>query len=80
MLPTIMRWNSEVVGDVYDELKCGLIQWVESLRVIAELEPITVSREMIPQLAAEAAKQWTGQFNPRPFGESDYVAIYHDAL
>ncbi|MDA8968792.1 iron-containing alcohol dehydrogenase [bacterium] len=80
MLPTIMRWNSEVVGDVYNELKSGLIQWVESLRVIAELEPITVSREMIPQLAAEAAKQWTGQFNPRPFGESDYVAIYHDAL
>ena len=80
MLPAIMRWNSEVVGEVYDELKGGLIEWVERLRVIAELDPVEVPEEMIPQLASEASKQWTGQFNPRSLREDDFSAIYREAL
>jgi alcohol dehydrogenase class IV len=31
---------------------------------------------MIAQLATEAAKQWTGQFNPRPLTEADFEALY----
>ena len=80
MLPTIMRWNSTVVGEIYEELRPDLIEWVEGLRTIAELEPVQVPAEMIPQLAAEATKQWTGQFNPRSFDEADFVSLYRDAL
>lgn len=80
MLPAIMRWNSEVVGETYAELKDDLIPWVEGLRILARLAPVEVPAEMIPQLAQEASKQWTGQFNPRPLSEEDFVAVYHEAL
>lgn len=80
MLPTVMRWNAEEVGDIYDKLKPGLIGWVEELRELAELSPVEVSEEMIPELAAEASKQWTGQFNPRPMSEEDFSEVYRSAL
>ncbi len=80
MLPTVMRWNAEVVGDIYEELKPGLVEWVESLRELAELEPVKVAAEMISQLAGEASKQWTGQFNPRGLTEEDFEEIYREAL
>lgn len=80
MLPTVMRWNAGVVGEIYDELKPGLIEWVENLRELAELNPVDVPFDEIPQLAEEAAKQWTGQFNPRALEVGDFEAIYRDAL
>src|SRR5712691_5543521 len=36
----------------------------------------SVSREALPSLAEEAAAQWTGQFNPRPFDAAGAVEIY----
>ena len=80
MLPTVMRWNSSVVGDVYESLRPDLISWVENLRELAELPPVHAEPGMIPDFAFQASKQWTGQFNPRPFSEQDYVEIYQQAL
>lgn len=80
MLPTVMRWNADVVGEVYDELKPGLVEWVESLRALAELEPLAVVDGMFSQLAEEASKQWTGQFNPRPLTKDDFESLYRLAL
>ena len=80
MLPSVMRWNARVVGCVYDELKPGLIDWVESLYELAELPPVEVPSEMIAQLATEAAKQWTGQFNPRPLAVMDFEGLYRRAF
>ncbi|YCM46621.1 iron-containing alcohol dehydrogenase [Verrucomicrobiaceae bacterium 227] len=80
MLPTVMRWNAEVVGEVYESLRTDLISWVEGLRELAELVPVVIEAEAIPALAAHASKQWTGQFNPRPFTEQNYVEIYQQAL
>ena len=80
MLPSVMRWNAQVVGCVYDELKPGLIDWVEYLYELAELPPVVVPSEMIAQLATEAAKQWTGQFNPRPLAVMDFEALYRRAF
>ena len=34
----------------------------------------------LPTLAAEAAKQWTLQHNPRELGESDLLALYRSVL
>jgi len=39
-----------------------------------------VERGAIPQLAAEAAQQWTGQFNPRPVDEPALRQIYEGAM
>ena len=80
MLPSVMRWNAQVVGCVYDELKPGLIDWVEFLYELAELPPVVVPSEMIAQLATEAAKQWTGQFNPRPLTVTDFEVLYRRAF
>ncbi len=38
-----------------------------------------VGSDDIPQLAAEAAKQWTAQFNPRAVSADDFEAIYEAA-
>ena len=37
-------------------------------------------RELIPTLAAEAAEQWTGKFNPRPVAAADFEELYRCAL
>ena len=37
-------------------------------------------RELIPKLAAEAAEQWTGKFNPRPVAAADFEELYRCAL
>ena len=39
-----------------------------------------VESEMIPRLAAEAAEQWTGRFNPRPVKAPEFEELYRCAL
>ena len=39
-----------------------------------------VTAEAIPRLAAEAATQWTTQFNPRPVTATDFESLYHAGL
>jgi alcohol dehydrogenase len=44
------------------------------------LGEVGVEPSLIPTLAAEAAKQWTANFNPRPAGMEDFVAMYESAF
>jgi len=44
------------------------------------LREIGVSRQDLPALAQDAATQWTGTFNPRPFDEAAALALYERAL
>lgn len=39
-----------------------------------------VKAELIPQMAAEAAQQWTGKFNPRAVDENSLQALYEGAF
>ncbi len=39
-----------------------------------------VEQAKLPELAAEAAKQWTGSFNPRRVGETELLALYEAAF
>jgi alcohol dehydrogenase len=43
------------------------------------LADLAISREKLPELAADAAKQWTGKFNPRPVDELELLALYEQA-
>jgi alcohol dehydrogenase class IV len=45
----------------------------------ATLREIGVDREKLPALAADAATQWTGTFNPRPFDAAGALEIYERA-
>ncbi len=87
MLPHVIRYNRELpdIAAIYDLLYHGdLAQRVTELLKLAEmpthLRHYGVTEEHIPALAAAAAKQWTGKFNPRPVSEQDLAALYRSAL
>jgi alcohol dehydrogenase len=67
-----------------DSGAAGLADFVAELARHAELparlSECGVDPNRLPQLAAEAAKQWTGGFNPRKVGEAELLALYEEAL
>lgn len=61
-----------------------LARRVEGLLELAglarSLDACGIGRKDLPQLASEAARQWTAQFNPREVTASDFQALYAAAL
>ncbi len=90
MLPAVVRFNAAdpATARAYDELDeskaAGLGAKIEALLDLAglptSLAECQVDRSAIPLLAAEAAKQWTAGFNPRPVTEQDFVKLYEAAF
>jgi alcohol dehydrogenase len=86
MLPHVVRWNAEAVEDRYAELLPGknLAARLDQLARVAGLSgtltELGVSRADLPALAADAATQWTGQHNPRPFDAAAALALYERAM
>src|SRR5215510_12108599 len=72
MLPHVVRWNSEVVGERYRELAPNrrLADRLEELRGAGGLPhrlcDLGISFDALEQLAVDATREWTGTFNPRP--------------
>ena len=52
---------------------------LETSGLKVRLGDLGVSHEQLPQLAAAAADQWTGKFNPRPVGTAELLGIYEQA-
>jgi alcohol dehydrogenase len=86
MLPAVIRFNAAdaETARLYDELLPGLAEKLDELLNLAgiprSLADCGVTRAAIPQLAAEAAKQWTAGFNPRHAGEEDFAKLYDAAF
>jgi alcohol dehydrogenase len=86
MLPHVVRWNAEVVGDLYRDLwpSGDLAARLDQLARVAGLPrtagEIGASREDLDALAAGAATQWTGQHNPRAFDAAAARELYERAL
>jgi alcohol dehydrogenase len=94
MLPGVIRFNATQpdVAQVYQELaaEVGLVSIEElivrfrELLTLAKLDvPLSqlgISKTDTGVLAAEAAQQWTAQFNPRPIDAEDFVHLYEAAL
>ena len=60
--------------------KPGLDGHDRGAKVIARaLRELGVSSDHLPDLAADAASQWTGTFNPRPFDAASALSLYNDA-
>jgi alcohol dehydrogenase len=99
MLPHVVSWNAEVVGDRYarlidavpnDDAHAGstspgamlaerLAAFARAGGLPASLREIGASREDLRELAADAATQWTGTFNPRPFDAAAALSLYERA-
>jgi len=62
----------------------GLADFVTALAAKADLattlRELNVDEGRLPELAAQAEKQWTAAFNPRPVGETDLLGLYRAAL
>jgi alcohol dehydrogenase len=57
-----------------------IAQLVQHAELPATLAEMGVDSATLPALAADAAKQWTGTFNPRRVGEAELLAIYEKAF
>jgi alcohol dehydrogenase len=95
MLPQVVRWNSEVVGDRYADLLhaadlpehgdpgARLAKRLEDLALAGglprTLQSINVPKEDLPILSENATKEWTGTFNPRPLDAAAALALYQRA-
>jgi alcohol dehydrogenase len=96
MLPHIVRWNAPIAANQYAELLSlakisftsnpaeALAARLESLidagRLPRGLKQAGVRRDELAKLAADAATQWTGKFNPRPFGAEEALEVYECAF
>lgn len=93
MLPTVIRFNTVEVADEYAELisfdgsgRAGsdLASTVESLldqaAIPRRLAAYGISEKDLQDLAEEAARQWTAQYNPRPVTAEDLLQVYREVL
>jgi alcohol dehydrogenase len=95
LLPHVVRWNAREAGPGYAELLRAsgrepgpdparrLAERLEALAGRADLprglRTIGVPEADLPALADEAAQQWTGRFNPRPFDREGALELYREA-
>ena len=95
MLPHVVRWNAPQAGNRYGELLrvsgrdggvdpgSRLAERLEALARAGELprtlRHLGVPREDFVSLATDAATQWTGTCNPRPFDAAAALQLYERA-
>jgi len=96
MLPHVVRWNGAQVGGRYaellrasgrpvgdrpgDDLASRLEDLARAGGLPARLGDAGVARDTLPRLATDAAQQWTGTFNPRPFDAAAALDLYERAF
>ena len=80
LLPEVVRFNQHEVGEIYADLSPTLADTIDHLRdatgVEFRLGELGTDRNSLPELATEAATQWTASFNPRPVSEADLLRLY----
>ena len=95
LLPHVVRWNAPAAGAGYADLlraagrdpgpdpALRLAARLEELAVRADLprglQSVGVTRADLEALADDAARQWTGRFNPRAFDAKGALALYREA-
>jgi alcohol dehydrogenase class IV len=96
LLPSVVRWNGIVAAERYGELlkltSAGtlldptetLARRLEQLSIAGglsnRLSEAGVPHSDLSMLAGEAAEQWTGRFNPRPFDINGALEVYRCAF
>ena len=86
MLPHVVRFNAqdnaarqEYEMTVWRRRKISLSSWKscsKSAACHALCANVNVRRDSLPQMAIEAAAQWTATFNPREIGAAEFEELY----
>lgn len=80
MLPHVVRWNQqEAYAELHPDLPRRLEELGEAAGIRKPLRALGVDSRALSQLASDAAKQWTGQHNPRPFDAAAALELYQCA-
>jgi alcohol dehydrogenase len=84
LLPHVVRWNWSAAESLYRalagaDLADRLALMAATAGLAGRLRDLGVPKEALPLLAEEAATQWTGRFNPRPFDSAGAMEIYQSA-
>ncbi|MGA2737739.1 MAG: iron-containing alcohol dehydrogenase [Bryobacteraceae bacterium] len=84
LLPHVVRWNWAAAEALYRELAGvdlgdRLAEMAAAAGLPGRLRDLGISEDALPLLAEDAATQWTGRFNPRPFGSTAALEIYQSA-
>jgi alcohol dehydrogenase len=86
MLPHVVRFNSQsgtnhyaAICDDPNKLAADLERGLLIGNMESRLARCGVSVDILPQLAEEAAKQWTASFNCVPVGAAELLEIYRAA-
>ena len=86
MMPSVIAFNrsDEVAAAIYDSLCPNLEERVgehlASAGLHSTLGEMGIEEEKLPQLAQEAATQWTARFNPVSVGAEDLERVYRAAF
>ncbi|MEP7363989.1 MAG: iron-containing alcohol dehydrogenase [Acidobacteriota bacterium] len=80
LLPHVVRWNTAAVNGRYADLHPELALRLEEMRHAAGLPRALgeagVEMDLLPELSARAAEQWTGNFNPRKLDAAAAMELY----
>jgi len=83
LLEPVVQWNSAVCASRYRDLHADLPARLHDLALAGALPrrlgEADVRRQDLPALAEDAARQWTGQFNPRPLDPAGALEVYECA-
>jgi alcohol dehydrogenase len=84
MLPSVIRFNSVEVSQLYFQLSDPLLERIQEFQVAASLpqrlRDCGVDQKTLQNLAEDAATQWTGKHNPRPLKEADFLDLYEETF
>ncbi len=80
LLECVVRWNGlEIYRGLRDELPARLREMAQAAGLSRRLRDARVPKTDLQRLSEEAAQQWTGTFNPRPFDVRGALEIYECA-
>jgi alcohol dehydrogenase len=87
MLPHVIRFNGQQQDDYQKELGISFDALAKRIETMLDTAAIPrslsahgIKADALPDLAADAAKQWTATFNPRPVTKDDFLELYRRAL
>jgi alcohol dehydrogenase class IV len=92
VMPAVLRFNADHVGDKMDRLAVvmdlasgaevipALADLNRRLGIPAGLREMGVRDEWLPDLAEQAVADHCTPTNPRPAGVEDYIALFREAM